>query len=294
MTIRTHGGGAMPSPKTVRTSLGPVECIDHGEGPAILALHGGMGGCDQSWLLARALLPDIGSHRVVAVSRPGYLGTPLALAETAEEQADLLAALLDTLGIRDAAVAAVSAGGPPALHFAVRHPGRCRGLVLVSAASGRMEVSAERFRRMRTMALLARIPGVTALLRRKLAADPGKARARSIPDAGLRARTFADPDAGPLLAAVQESILDGLNRRMPGTLNDTRRLDTLPVPPLAAVRAPVLAVHAMDDDVVAIAHAEAVAAGVPGARLMRIDGGGHFCLFTHMHAVRDAAAAYLR
>jgi len=60
--------------------------------------------------------------RVIAVSRPGYLGTPLADGETPEAQADLYAALLDTLGI----ARAVSSRSPPAaeragLRAAPRH-----------------------------------------------------------------------------------------------------------------------------------------------------------------------------
>lgn len=40
----------------------------------VLALHGAMGGHDQSALLSLAALPD--SYRCVAVSRLSYLGTP--------------------------------------------------------------------------------------------------------------------------------------------------------------------------------------------------------------------------
>lgn len=81
-----------------------------GHGPAVLALHGAMGGYDQSAILAQALVPD--GHRVIAVSRPGYLGTPPAVGTTPEGQADALAALLDALGLADAAVVAVSGGCP--------------------------------------------------------------------------------------------------------------------------------------------------------------------------------------
>ena len=41
--------------------------------------------------------------------------------------------LLDALKIETAAVLGHSAGGPPAAHFALRHPERCLGLALLSA-----------------------------------------------------------------------------------------------------------------------------------------------------------------
>lgn len=95
-------------PQTMQTPLGAVEYGEFGEGPVVLALHGAMGGFDQSAILARTILS--GQHRVIAVSRPGYLATPLSSGETPEAQADLLAALLDALAIERASVIAISGG----------------------------------------------------------------------------------------------------------------------------------------------------------------------------------------
>src|SRR5690606_36543444 len=104
-----------PRPLVTVTRKGSVTHTDIGSGRAMLALHGGMGGFDQSWLLGQALLGDAQGYRVIGVSRPGYPGTDLALGASPEEQADLYADLLDTLGIGRVHVAAVSAGGPSAL-----------------------------------------------------------------------------------------------------------------------------------------------------------------------------------
>ena len=109
-------------PSISRTSHGPVEYTSTGEGPAVLALHGGMGGYDQGLILARAALNDTGHFHVISVSRPGYLNTPLRSGETPEEQADMFAYLLDRLGVERSFVIAVSAGGPSALQFARRYP----------------------------------------------------------------------------------------------------------------------------------------------------------------------------
>src|SRR5689334_21400959 len=97
----------------------PLRYVSTGEGEAILSVHGGMGGLDQSLLLAKALLGDARDRRVVAVSRPGYPGTALERGASPEQQADLYARLLDDLGIDTAWVTAISAGGPSALQFAL-------------------------------------------------------------------------------------------------------------------------------------------------------------------------------
>ena len=81
--------------RLIQTAKGAVEIACLGEGPTVLSVHGGPGGCDQGLLMALPLL-QAGFH-VIAPSRPGYLGTPLSSGVHLEEQADLLAALLDAL-----------------------------------------------------------------------------------------------------------------------------------------------------------------------------------------------------
>ncbi len=83
----TPAGEAVPT--TVITARGPVEYAVFAEGPAVIALHGAMGGYDQGLILARTIGPP--GYRYVAVSRPGYLGTPLTGGRSSEEQADLCA-----------------------------------------------------------------------------------------------------------------------------------------------------------------------------------------------------------
>ncbi len=115
-----------PPASAIQTALGLVEYASYGQGPAVIALHGGMGGLDQSLMLAKAAVsaPD---YRIIAVSRPGYHGTPLASGKTPEMQAGLCAALLDKLGIEKAAVIAISAGGLCALQFAFAIRGAAGG-----------------------------------------------------------------------------------------------------------------------------------------------------------------------
>jgi pimeloyl-ACP methyl ester carboxylesterase len=69
--------------------------------------------------------------RILSPSRPGYVGTPLDSARRREQQADLLAALLDALSVRRVGVLADSAGSPVGYVFAARHPDRVWGLVSI-------------------------------------------------------------------------------------------------------------------------------------------------------------------
>jgi len=93
--------GAEAQSVVAQTRAGPVEYASRGGGPVVLVLHGGFGGFDQGHLFIPGLAEA--GFSVIAPSRPGYLRTPLSTGETNEEQADAMAALLDTLGVRRAA-----------------------------------------------------------------------------------------------------------------------------------------------------------------------------------------------
>jgi pimeloyl-ACP methyl ester carboxylesterase len=93
-----------------------------------ICLHGGFGGYDQSWLMGSFLVKK--GFTVIAVSRPGYLGTPISVGSTIEQQADATVALMDALGIPKAAIYGFSAGSLVAFQVGVRHPERCSSVVL--------------------------------------------------------------------------------------------------------------------------------------------------------------------
>lgn len=280
---------AATTPTVVATALGPIELADSGAGPAVLAVHGAMGGHDQSLLLARTIGEP--GYRYLAVSRPGYLGTPLRSGKTPEEQADLFAAALDVLGVQRAAVMAVSGGGPPAIQLALRHPARCSALVLVSTTGTRLRmripVSFQLTKR------LMRWRWFAETMRRKVARDPERAAARSIPDPELRARTLADPEAGPLFLELLQSTLDRPALRLDGTENDivtTRTRDH----PLERIAVPTLVVHGTADSAAPFEHGRALATRIPGAESLLIDGGEHVTIFTHRDEVRARVTAFLR
>jgi pimeloyl-ACP methyl ester carboxylesterase len=115
------------------TACGQIEYADVGTGPAVLVIHGAGGGFDQGLDFAGALTGR--GFRVIAVSRFGYLRTPLPADASPAAQADAHACLLDTLGIGAAAVVAASAGAPSAMQFALRYPERSAAMVLLVPAA---------------------------------------------------------------------------------------------------------------------------------------------------------------
>ena len=120
--VRTH---------SLRTSKGPVEFLESGDGPPILYFHGTGAGADLVFPFESRLHAD--GFRLMVMNRPGYYGTPLSSGRSAIECADLAAALLDSLGIDRAPVIGTSGGGIPAGTFASRYPDRTTGLILQCA-----------------------------------------------------------------------------------------------------------------------------------------------------------------
>ncbi len=114
--------------KVALTAAGPIEYMRRGSGPVVICLHGAFGGYDASYLLGKNLLPR--GFSIVAVSRSGYLRTPLSIGESPAEQADAMVALMDHLGIQKAAVLGFSAGSLTAFQMAARHPERIWACVL--------------------------------------------------------------------------------------------------------------------------------------------------------------------
>jgi pimeloyl-ACP methyl ester carboxylesterase len=289
MPIQTMA--ALGAPAIIATGQGPVQVLSTGDGSVVLSLHGGMGGYDQSWLLAQSL--GISNARILAVSRPGYFGTPLGSGPRPQDQADLCAALLDALGVGQAVVIAVSAGGPTALQFALQHSDRCRALMLVSACSGQLASPPEVRARLPLIKLLARIPFLSGFMRWRIKRDPERAALRAIPNPSLRARTLGHPEAGPLIMALQASAFDRTLLRLPGTLNDMANFESLEDYPLERIQAPMLVVHGTGDRIVPFSHAKRIAERAPHCELFAIEGGEHVVLFTHLDAVRTRVRSFL-
>lgn len=259
--------------RIAQTALGPVEYgIARAErlktAVPVLAIHGAPGGYDQGLVAGAHGFPD---RAVIGVSRPGYLRTPLTSGKSPQAQADLFAALLDTLGIDRVIALGMSGGGPSALEFALRHPQRVAALVLVSAVTGSLEdeVNINRLMASDTAAWLQ-----LSLLRRFPRTLLGKVLA-------------ADAHLLPVLLPLAESSFP-LDQRIAGWRNDVEQFRAQN-PPLDAIQPPTLILHGSVDDAVPLVSAQQAARRIPGAELQVIEGADHISA-----GLTAAALEYIR
>jgi pimeloyl-ACP methyl ester carboxylesterase len=277
-------------PKTVETVQGIVEYVEIGDGPAVVALHGAMGGYDQSLILAQTI-GGIG-YRYIAVSRPGYLGTPMSSGGSPEQQGDLVAALLDALDIRQAGVFVVSGGGAAGVQFGLRHPQRCLGLVLASTYADKTDTPIPFS--FKLMKFLARWPWFVQRFRKKAENDLEAVAGRSIQDPDVLKRTLNDNEIWPLFSTMLLSTYHRMGERLEGTENDISSFASTSYP-LENMKPPVLVVHGTRDRLVPYElHAKQFEARIPGAELLTLDGGEHVAIFTHREIVRPKVSEFMQ
>jgi pimeloyl-ACP methyl ester carboxylesterase len=259
----------------LETAQGPVEYRKYGTGPAVLIAHGSPGGYDQGYAVSRLIESE--SLTFIAVSRPGYLHTPLGVGTTPEAQADLYAAFLDTLGIEQAAIIGISGGGPSAIQFALRHPDRCSGLVMISGVAHRYSELELREGWSFVKLLLTQIYTRVTIFDPLLYLLVSFARLR--PD---------HPVSEELARALTMYHL-----RKTGYVNDMDQFAIMPDYPLEQIKAPTFVVHGKADDEVPFDHADLLMQKTPHAKLLAIEGGNHIAFYTHASTVMPALRTFL-
>ena len=268
----------------VQTALGPVEAVRNGEGPAVLILHGAGGGYDQGMLATDKLSEE--GYQVIAISRPGYLRTPLETGQTHEEQADACAALLDEFGIKSVAIAGISAGGPPSIQFALRHPDRCWGLLLVSAVNASHPYHYVPIHEQLIQAGLSTVDFPYWMY----------LKAPFLPFLGgpkLKNQKKLSPEVKERLQVLVGTAFP-LSLRSQGILNDAKQIKSIPDLPLEQIQAPTLVIHGDADRLVPFSHGMRSAETIPQADFLRIPGGSHLCAITHFEEIEPAVIAFLK
>jgi pimeloyl-ACP methyl ester carboxylesterase len=277
---RVRGRGTV-----IETPYGDIEFTQGGAGPEVLVIHGSGGGFDQGELVAATVLGD--DYHWITPSRFGYLGSSFHPGATWDEQAHAYAALLDHLGIDEVAVVAMSQGGPSALLFAVLHPDRISSLTLIScgvAASTTEDQAAANEKGERLVAIFEHDVVywmIAKLFRRQLMDLIGVS-----PDvfAGLT-------DDQRRLAERFIDEMNPVSLRSAGAAFDNRA--TMPGERIAAITAPTLIVHAVDDGLQLFHNAEFAAGHIPNARLIRSEIGGHFVMGIEQSVLRAAIADHI-
>jgi len=272
------------------TPLGEIEYAIAGEGTPMLRLHGSPGGYDQSIIAPRARPETFAGLRVIAPSRPGYLRTPLAAARTAAEQADLYAALLDHLGIKRVIVYGVSGGGPSALQFAVRHPNRTLGLILVVP---NLVTNPEYDNQMSTgsaFSLFVQDFGFwlpTQMLNERVVSI-------AMPKM-MRGFNAQDPLHIALMREVGRGFIPA-SLRVAGRENDVAQYRTLGIEswPLETMSTPTLILHGNADANAPYKGSVRAAARIPNAELVTFDGGEHTIVLTRTHEINERIKRFVR
>ena len=255
------------------TRCGPIEYQEAGTGTPLLMVHGSGGGHDQGMAFADKLTQR--GVRVIAMSRFGYLRTPMPADASPAAQADAHVCLLDALGIAQAAVAGGSAGSPSALQMAIRHPDRVSALVLLVPLAYKPDALADSAK---PLALWAE-----ALLMRLIGSDflfwAGLHLARDHVIKYVLATPPEQVSAGsPIERARVNAILNHIlpvSERVAGLRSDSALGKSLGPSELGKVLAPTLIVSVRDDGFGTFASSEYTAGQIEGAKFVGFERGGH-------------------
>jgi pimeloyl-ACP methyl ester carboxylesterase len=272
------------------TRCGPIEVQQAGTGTPLLMVHGSGGGHDQGMAFAGPLARQ--GIRVIAVSRFGYLRTPMPADGSPEAQADAHVCALDALGLPRAAVMGISAGGPSAMQAAIRHPDRVSALVLVVPIVYKPSTVADSAAALPPWAegMLMRLIGSDFLFWSglHLARDQVIRHVLATPPEQVAA---ASPQERARVHAMAEQILP-VSARAQGLRDDSVLGRGLGPYALESIRAPTLVISARDDGYGTYAGAAYTASRIPGARFIGFDDGGHV-LVGHGERVRSEIVEWL-
>ena len=229
------------------------------DGPAVILLHG-FGSSLETWGPWTAMLSR--HYRVVSFDLPGFgLTGPDPEGDYSDARAmQILAALMDRLGIQRAAIIGNSLGGRIAWNFAVVYPARVEKLVLISP-DGFASPGFSEYNRKPT------VPRVLGLM------------CYVLPKFMLRANlkaAYADPKR--LSDATLTRYWDFMRGPGDRPAMITRMKQTIlpvPEPLLRRIQAPTLLLWGEQDGMIPFSNAQDYLRDIPNVRLVALPGVGH-------------------
>lgn len=237
-----------------------VFSLSFGAGPRILLAHGGWVGDSELWLQPLEILSQ--SWRTVSYDHRGTgLTTSVPNDITWQGLVDDLFAVMDALEIETCVLAGESSGVLVALDAYFTHPDRFDGLVLVDGNPGS---STGRSNEDRLTAMRLDWPRYWSDFVDNCITEPD---ADHIRRWARRIGARADSEQAARLATLSS-----------GSFQDR----------LADVAVPTLVIHGSDDKIVPLDGGRALAAGIPGSKLVIIEGSGHVPTMTFPVQVADA------
>jgi pimeloyl-ACP methyl ester carboxylesterase len=243
-----------------------VHYTDEGrkDGPAIVLVHG-FAASSHTW---RPWVERLkGDYRLVALDLPGHGLTqaPKAYRSSLDGNVEIISALADHLSVDRFVIAGNSMGGAVSWNYALRHPERLDGLVLVNAAGWPGEQD--------------RDDAEPPLAFRLLTSGAGRAVLKMIPPAwlagGLNSAYNDKSLVTPELKARYADLARGPGHR--DILLTQRSRPGIPITQadFARITTPTLALVGDEDKIIPSKLTIAMAEAIPGAKLVRYPKGGH-------------------
>lgn len=265
------------------TPNGDIEYAQEGEGMPVLLLHGAGGGFDFGLWSGRVFFKN--THTIIAVSRYGYLRSPIPENASIRSQAAQYRDLLDHLNITRVVVVGTSAGGPSAIQFANDYPERCTGLILISAVSMPEPQGSEEPVYIKIIHLIQQSDYAYWLFTKF-------GQSTILDMMGIPKDIYENfsPEQKQLAQEMLD-VMHPMTRRYQGTLNDAEMLlvDEISVENISC---PTLIMHAKDDALVNYSHALHSHERIPRSQLIVFETGGH-AMLSQIDKVREDLEQFL-
>jgi len=255
--------------EVVDSPCGRIEYAVIGKGAPVLLVHGAGGGFDQGLEFGRPLAER--GFTVIAMSRFGYLRTPMPADASPAAQADAHACLLDALKLPGAAILGGSAGAPSTIEFCLRHARRCSAMVLLVPAF--FPPGAQAHPAASPSLMFDWIVGSDFFfwLNMKLARDTMLERVFATP---VRDFENASSEERERILRIARGSLP-LSRRRKGLWNDLVIVASSPRHELERIASPTLVIGIEDDLFGTYPSSRSAAERIPGARFLSFPTGGH-------------------
>ena len=215
--------------------------------------------------------------RVVLFDKAGTgLSDPIRQVATLEQRAEDIRIVMDAVGVERVALFGESEGGPSAMLFAATHPERCSALILYGSLVKGLSDDPESEPWALSPAVIERYE--------RLVQNWGK---------GLAADLFIPSKANPAVRRVfgtfeRAAVSPSMARAL---LESVKALDVSTI--TAAISVPTLVLHRRGDLAVPIACGRHLAATIPGAQYVELDGADHAYQSGEFDQILDAAERFL-
>lgn len=201
------------------------------------------------------------------------------------------------MGIDSVAVIATSGGGPSALQFALRHPDRCRAMVLIAANSD-VKAGDE------SEEEIGEVGQPPAWLNNLLFSDvtswiiirlsqviPGKVLAALVGEDDVEA-ILNDPEKYQTFTDFLNTLAL-LSLRREGALNDGKQFRSFTGYPFEKIPCPALILYGSKDTFVPVAEQVYLMQTLPDAKYIEIEGGTHFMAISHASVLAPQITDFL-